>query len=83
MVVMVEDIETMLSGLALAGAALGVTPAPISAPARLALPAPAPERTRRPRRDALSEDERKARKRAQNAAFRAKQKAEAAGGGAS
>lgn len=85
-VVMVEDIETMASGLEMAGTALGVLPdAPAAAPHRKVLALPAPEAKRkhaggRPRR--LDPDEKARRKKAYQRAYREQRKAKAAAEGA-
>lgn len=76
-VVLVEDIETMLAGLELAGSALGLTPAPISPPAALrALPAPRP----RSRQAGPPKEDAKSRRLEYQRAWRAAQKAKAANG---
>ena len=79
-VVMVEDIETMASGLEMAATALGVLPESAGAPALLALPAPAPARKHGGGRPRLTDEERKARKEAENRRYRERLKAAAAAG---
>jgi hypothetical protein len=77
--VLVEDIETLHSGLALAGAALGVVPAPIVTRTGVALLPPPAEPPKRGRAK-LSAEERRARKKAYQEQWRARQKKPQAGG---
>lgn len=75
MVVLVEDIETMASGLEMAGSALGILPAAApTTPALLALPAPERKRKRASLRG-LSAEEKQRRKLARQREWRAQQKA--------